>query len=402
MPPSASAPLIIIADNDPEIADLLARIVAEVRPDARAIAMDDGRKVLTACKRQTPDLLIADVAIATLDGLSLLRELRGHGPTQRLPCILLDGKASAANVRAAQPLHPAAYLSKPLDRDDLRKRLGKLLATDTPVPPRQQQERLDDFLEQLREAPGKAPILEEIRSATAQCLQAGEYDLHDLEKIYKQNPHITAYLIHAANSAVYYTATPCTTLPQALARLGIKRTLNLILSATLEEHARLADHRLADKARGFTQQAIQVAQTSAWLAKQLKLDAELCYTAGLLHNLGELVLLHYLQKWQDQGGELDEAQRNDIIERRGASFGSALRAHWRLPINLRQLIGAYYSFWNGVVVPEALVLNLAGQLLRLPEGQEPGTLFDVREARMLRLDRKLLAEVPRQSASSAH
>lgn len=86
----------------------------------RVASFSDGRSALAACRRQVPSLLILDGELEGLDGIALLRELRQHGPTQRLPCVLIS-------VRAVLPLAPAAYLGKPYDLDDLRQRLDKLL-----------------------------------------------------------------------------------------------------------------------------------------------------------------------------------------------------------------------------------------------------------------------------------
>ena len=39
-----------------------------------------------------------------------------------------------------------------------------------------------------------------------------------------------------------------------------------------------------------------------------------CYTAGLLHRLGDLALLRTLQDWCDGGGALDEARLDELLD----------------------------------------------------------------------------------------
>lgn len=255
---------------------------------------------------------------------------------------------------------------------------------------------MPDYLQRRREDNPGGPLLEQVRDATSRCMQTDEQDLNKLERLFRRDPQTTARLIHAANSAAARQPTSCQTLSQALARLGVKRSLNLALRLLLERNAQLADPQLTRLATGFCDQAAQAAETAGWLALQLRLDSELCYTAGLLHNLGELALLRCLQDWLDGGGTLDEATIHQALHEQGARFGSALRTQWRLPLGLRQLIGAYYAYnAGGVLSREALVLNLTRELLQLPPGGERSGLAETsRTVRMLGLDAALLGRAP--------
>ena len=246
----------------------------------------------------------------------------------------------------------------------------------------------------MREEGQGAPLLSDVRNAVSQGLQAGEQDLGELAAVFGADPQITALLIAAASTAAQHQGMPCHTLAQALQRLGVARTLNLVLGLALQRNAQLRDARLAELAAQTWQRARRSAELARWLATELKLDAELCYTAGLLHNLGELALLRSLQDWQEAGGELSNAQIDDAMQRRAASFGSALRIRWRLPFGLRELIAAFYGLGSGVFSREALVLNLSGLLLALPANALPASLAEARCVRMLRLNLALLEQVP--------
>ena len=103
-----------------------------------------------------------------------------------------------------------------------------------------------------------------------------------------------------------------------------------------------------------------------------------------MHCLGDLALLRSLQDWHSAGGALSEAEVEKSLKEHGASFGSALRTRWRLPLELRNLIAAAYAIDNGVFSREALIVNLASSAARLPEDELP-TLTEHKAARMLRL-----------------
>jgi len=397
MTASAHCVEVLIAEADPWTSNLLQQLVLDVCGDARVLQVSDGQAALARCKRRLPDLVIADGELPGLDGLELLRQLRRHPRTPALPFVLISGRLDASSVRAARPLAPSAYLAKPFNAESLRQRLRTLLpAPAAAVTVRQPLllSELRDYLDTVREEGQGAPLLSDVRNAVSQGLQAGEQDLGELEVVFGSDPQITALLIAAASTAAQHQGVPCHTLTQALQRLGVARTLNLVLGLALQRNAQLRDPRLAELAAHTWHQARRSAELARWLALELKLDAELCYTAGLLHNLGELALLRSLQDWLEAGGELSNEQIDDAMLRRSASFGSALRIRWRLPFGLRELIAALYGLGSGVFSREALVLNLTGLLLALPNNELPASLVDARCVRMLRLDPALLERVP--------
>ncbi|MBD2840534.1 HDOD domain-containing protein [Pseudomonas sp. JM0905a] len=398
MPAAAQVPEVLIAEADPWTSDLLAQLVLDIRSDVRVVQVADGCEALARCKRRLPDLVIADGELGGIDGVELLRQLRRHPRTPALPFVLISARVDAASVRAVRPLAPSAYLGKPFNAAKLRKRLGALLpAGDGAVgqqTPALLVSSLKEFLDSVREEGQGAPLLDDVRDAVSQCLQADQFDLRDLDEIFSRDPQITARLIAAANSAAQHLGMPCQTLAQAMQRLDVTRVLNLVLGMALERNARLRDPRLSELADLVWQAAQRSAELAYWVASELELDAELCYTAGLLHNMGELALLRSLQDWQDAGGNLGNEELQDVMQRRSAGFGSALRIRWRLPFGLRELVAAFHGLGAGVFSREALVLNLCAALQRLPHGQTPASLTDERAARLLRLDPALLERLP--------
>ena len=396
---SSHVNFVLIAYSEPWRADQLCQLVLAISPGTRVQQVNDGQAALEVCKREVPSLLIADGELDGLDGAQLLRELRRHVPTQRLRCILISERMDAASVRAILPLAPSAYLGKPCDLDVLRLRLEKLLPHSAGTPAQQFEHAtdLEGFLERMRENNRGAPLLEPVQTAVSQCLEAEQQSLGALEAVFAQDPQITARLISVANSASQHQGVACQTLAQALPRLGVKRTLNLVLELALQRNAQLADPRLAEHAGVAAERARAAARLAEWLARRLKLDSELCFTAGLLHNIGDLALLRSLQDWLDGGGELDAREVQRALSERAAGFGSALRTHWRLPLGLRQLIRAFYALGSEAFTSEALVLNLSRLLLELPADADVAVLLNERAVRMLGIDITLLQRAPRAS-----
>lgn len=387
---SAAAPTppsVLIVEGDPWVRDMLSEMLLSVRCDARLQVCADGAQALSALSSK-PDLIIAARELAGVDGLDLLRKVRAKGPG--VPFILMSNRNDSASVREALPLHPTAYLSKPLNLDNLRKRLQELLLAvgeeiACPVPALQAGASLPAYLEQRRATADGGPLLADVQVAINRALNPQGLNLRVLEEEVRNDPQVTAVLIAAANSAALHREAPVQTLLQALNKLGSTQSMNLILGMTLKRSARLSDPLLAEHAARYWDLSLHTAEYGRTLARMLELDEGLCYCAGLLHCLGDLAVLRCLQEWRLAGGDLDERNVQQSLEEFGAAFGSALRTRWRLPLALRELIAAIYQLGGGVYSREILAMNLAGQLSRLPAGQGLEKVASGKTARLLKL-----------------
>ncbi|MBF8703122.1 response regulator [Pseudomonas putida] len=380
-------PSVLIVEGDPWVRDMLSEMLLSVRCDARLQVCADGSQALSALSSK-PDLIIAARELAGVDGLDLLRKVRAKGPG--LPFILMSNRSDSASVREALPLHPTAYLSKPLNLDTLRKRLEELLLAvgeeiACPVPALQAGASLPAYLEQRRATADGGPLLADVQVAIKRALNPQGLNLKVLEEEVQGDPQITAVLIAAANSAALHREAPVQTLLQALNKLGSTQSMNLILGMTLKRGARLSDPLLAQHAARYWELSLHAAEYGRTLARMLELDEGRCYCAGLLHCLGDLAVLRCLQEWRLAGGELDEDQVQLSLNEFGAAFGSALRTRWRLPLGLRELIAAIYQLGGGVYSREILAMNLAGQLARLPAEQGLEKVASSKTARLLKL-----------------
>lgn len=382
-----TAPNVLIVEGDPWVRDMLSEMLLSVRCDARLQVCADGSQALNLLANK-PDLIIAARELAGVDGLDLLRKVRAKGPG--LPFILMSNRSDSASVRETLPLHPTAYLSKPLNLDNLRKRLEELLVAvgeeiACPVPALQAGASLPAYLEQRRATADGGPLLADVQVAIKRALNPQGLNLKVLEEEVRNDPQVTAVLIAAANSAALHRDAPVQTLLQALNKLGSTQSMNLILGMTLKRSARLSDPLLAEHAARYWDLSLHTAEYGRTLARMLELDEGRCYCAGLLHCLGDLAVLRCLQEWRLAGGELDEDKVQLSLDEFGAAFGSALRTRWRLPLALRELIAAIYQLGGGVYSREILAMNLAGQLSRLPAEQGMEKVASGKTARLLKL-----------------
>jgi PAS domain S-box-containing protein len=82
-------------------------------------AFPDGRKVLDAARREIPDLVLADLLMAGLDGYGLVRELRSDAATRAVPVIVITGLTEEEARIKALEAGANDFLIKPFSNREL-------------------------------------------------------------------------------------------------------------------------------------------------------------------------------------------------------------------------------------------------------------------------------------------
>jgi two-component system response regulator VicR len=127
------APRILIVDDDPNLLVLLAE---QLRADGfETMTARDGDQALRRLQSGWPDLLIIDMMMPRMDGLTLAREIKGRAD---LPIIVLS--AIDAGDSKADLLEEVAedYVTKPYHYPELRARISRVLRRLGDKVPRQQ------------------------------------------------------------------------------------------------------------------------------------------------------------------------------------------------------------------------------------------------------------------------
>jgi excisionase family DNA binding protein len=102
-------PRILVVDDEPSIRELLTRTLALTEYDVEAVA--DGNTGLDRLRLAAYDLLIADLRMPGMDGLTLIREARRLHPGLRV--IIITGYSTESSAIEAVNLAVVGYLVKP-------------------------------------------------------------------------------------------------------------------------------------------------------------------------------------------------------------------------------------------------------------------------------------------------
>ena len=116
--------LILIAEDDPAIAQLLEEVIRD-RLGFSALAVANGALVTDAIAERGPDLLILDVALPGLSGLDVFDLVRSSPAYRGVPILFLTGNPDEARSAAAD----ARVIAKPFDVDALVVVIAEMLGT---------------------------------------------------------------------------------------------------------------------------------------------------------------------------------------------------------------------------------------------------------------------------------
>jgi DNA-binding response OmpR family regulator len=119
--PGPDAPVVLVADDDPDIRTMLVRALGSKYTVYEASDGEDARRVLEAIP--TPDALVCDVMMPRLDGLQLVKGLRKNPAFSRLPVLFLTAKGAALDVVSGINAGARHYVTKPFKIADVLAKL---------------------------------------------------------------------------------------------------------------------------------------------------------------------------------------------------------------------------------------------------------------------------------------
>ncbi|WP_439887084.1 HDOD domain-containing protein [Pseudomonas sp. MBLB4123] len=350
---------VMILEDDPWIADLLKQVVLSLRPAAQVKCLGSVAEALLDWQQHTADLVISDWNLPDDQGTHLLEQVRRDNP--QVPLLMVTGRADRDSVLEMRRLGISAFISKPFQLPKVLECLEKLLPA-TEAEAAAAAPAADSFIAYLGDLPASALDLP-LQAGMLDGLQADADEPPSLQQLCERWRHdaaLTARLVAAANNSQYNRSNrPCMSLAEALQILGPVTSRNLGLGLGLRPAAELEDGELKLQAQAYLEQVERLAERVTRLAEQAKLDPAPLQCAATLHRIGELCVLQQAQLWKDGGQPLDTEQLQQALDQWSNELAFRLKAHWRLPTALRELIGACYGLASNNVKRETIVMRLA-------------------------------------------
>lgn len=183
------------------------------------------------------------------------------------------------------------------------------------------------------------PSLPEVAVRVGQAVNHELADAKRVAKVIENDPVITAKLIRIANSARYAGSTTVASLPDAITRIGLSTTHQLVISFALRELFRTQSPNLNAMMHDLWEDARHVAAISHVLARHCQsLDPETALVAGLVHNIGEVAALSYAREFSALTGHPEAL--STAVSQVGPSIGPRILEKWDFPVMLVQAVQA--------------------------------------------------------------
>ncbi|MBI3554542.1 MAG: response regulator [Elusimicrobia bacterium] len=123
MPPKKR---ILAIDDDASICDFYSQGLALLGFDISCAS--NAKKARDFLKTQKPDLILMDIMMPDVDGITLTREFRADTKTADIPILVVSGLADAGTLNDALLFGAVDYMVKPIDLDALKAKIDRTFA----------------------------------------------------------------------------------------------------------------------------------------------------------------------------------------------------------------------------------------------------------------------------------
>jgi HD-like signal output (HDOD) protein/CheY-like chemotaxis protein len=272
-------PHILFVDDEPRVLDGLRRMLRGQRNRWEMSFAGGGAEALALLGERHCDVVVSDLRMPEIDGAALLEKVRTMAPdTAR---IILSGQTSADNVMRVMTL-AHQFLNKPATSDEIIEAIEMVLgahkttSTSTDI-------TSDAF--SVSSLPSPPALLAELFNV----LEDEKASASSIGKVIEGDPAVAAKILNLANSSACTAGRRLADVTQAVALLGTDVVRGLVLLHDIVNVFAEGVHLPAAWLDALNTHSVQCAQLTNRLSTG-KPWAPHAFTAGLLHEVGQLVL----------------------------------------------------------------------------------------------------------------
>lgn len=204
---------------------------------------------------------------------------------------------------------------------------------------------LDAVMDNINRLPSLPAVVNELILA----LSNDGLSVHELAHGIEKDQSLSARALRVANSPFYGMAKPISSIQDAIVVLGFRAVSSLVTTAALTEHFKTPALAWFDQST-FWRHSLGAAVCGRKLAPRAGLDPEIGFTAGLLHDIGRLLLVvccakHYegVVAWCDTNDtSLLDAER-EVLGVTHAEAGEALARHWHFAPEIQVAVATHHA-----------------------------------------------------------
>ena len=126
---------ILLAEDNPQDADLVMRVLRQNRVDAEVVIAHDGAEALDclnhrgdfkACANELPAMVLLDLKMPKVNGLEVLRQIKGDEHLKQVPVVVFTSSREEIDIDQCYRLGANAYVVKPVDFKQFREAVNEV------------------------------------------------------------------------------------------------------------------------------------------------------------------------------------------------------------------------------------------------------------------------------------
>lgn len=331
---------IVFVDDEPRILEGLQRMLRPLRHEWEMSFAGSGDEALRILASRPFDVVVTDMRMPGMNGAALLAEVRQRHP--QVVRIILSGYSDLELIcKSVGPAHQ--YLSKPSDAETIKLTVGRACALRDLL--------ADDALQLLVSKLQSLPSLPVLYTELMAELQAADPSIKKVSEIIARDLGMTVKILQMVNSAFFGIRRHVSSPTEAVSLLGLDTIVTLAL--TVQIFSQLDQARMP----GFSPDALfahsqRVACFAKRIARAEGADPKVfndAFTAGLLHDVGQLLLAanqpqqyaEVLKLAQTEQLPLDRAERH-VFGATHSEVGAYLLGLWGLPTPIVEAVAFHH------------------------------------------------------------
>lgn len=268
---------ILIVDDEAHIIKSLSRLFMDT--DYEVFTADSAEAGLKIIADEKIDLVISDMRMPFMDGYDFLKLVKEKCPNTIR--VILSGYSEETTIFKAI-LHDVAkiYILKPWDNTELLKRIAQLFETEDILKSRNLLNTINNI---------ELPTI----PSSYQCILSmieKDYDITVITEEIEKDPAISSKLLHLANAAIYGLKTG--SVKKAAIYIGLQSLKNLMFSMSIinADSTPLSENEYMER---LWKHSVLTSKTLHIIYQEFlhKSIPEAAQSAGILHNIGEIVML---------------------------------------------------------------------------------------------------------------
>lgn len=332
---------ILFVEDNKVLLELYGMLLDRQRDQWQTTLAPDGETAMKLLKHAAFDVVVSDMKMPGMDGIALLTEVgKLHPKSTRIIISGVSDQAEAANSLNCVHL----FLPKPFDATLLRSVLARIGSLDAYL----KDDRLRGLAGRMRALPTFPTLYLDIMRE----IESPNSSVQSIAALIAKDPGITAKILQVANSAALGLAEKVHDSVDAVQHLGLGTVRSLALTAQV--YGNYAHRRLkgfsAPQLWGHLMQCGALARAIMRREHAAAADVEDAFTAGLLHDIGKLMLADSLPDEFAEAMAVSEQKRIPLPEAEMEIFGAThaglaayLLGLWGLPTAIVEAVAFHQT-----------------------------------------------------------